>query len=286
MHALTIEPPLPFLLPELRDVTIALIGCGGTGSHIAQGLARLATHCRETNGPRITLAFVDGDTVEPKNVGRQLFSAADIGKNKAQALAARFSAVFGLSILAFPHMLEHQLVRAEGMGILVGAVDSAAGRRAIRDQMARGNSPWWLWLDCGNHEASGQVVVGSAGHAPGMFGVLKNGLCTRLPSAPLIYPELLEDAPARPRADCAAAMEDNAQSLMVNQMMAAVASQYLYDLVIRRRLTTFRTVVDLASLTMRSDPITATALSAASGVSADELHGIKATKRKKKARAA
>jgi hypothetical protein len=41
---------------------------------------------------------------------------------------------------------------------------------------------------------------------------------------------------------------DNAQSLMVNQMMAAICGQYLYDLVIHRRLTRFRTVVDLESL--------------------------------------
>lgn len=287
MRELTIEPPLPYLLPELRDVTIALVGCGGTGSHLAQSLARLAAHCRDTNGPHITLAFVDGDTVEPKNVGRQLFSAADVGKNKAQVLAARFSAVFGLPVVAFPHMLGgQQIAGVRDYGILVGAVDGAAGRQAIANQMRHWNSYWRLWLDCGNHEASGQVVIGSAADARGMFGVLQNGLCTRLPTAPLIYPDLLAEAPIQPRADCAAAMEDNAQSLCVNQMMAAIAAQYLYDLVIRRRLTSFRTVVDLATLTMRSDAITAHNLSAAVGVTVDELHGITATKKTKKARRA
>lgn len=277
MQTLTIEPTYPHLIPELRTVSIALVGCGGTGSHIAQSLARLAAHCRDSGGPRIDLAFIDGDTVEAKNVGRQLFSVADIGKNKAQALAARFSAVFGLEINAFPHMLSAQRLRLEGYGILVGAVDGAVGRRALRESLSSG---FRLWLDCGNHEHSGQVVVGSATAAQQLVGALKLGVCAALPTAPLIYPELLVDAPARPREDCAAAMQDNAQSLMVNQMMAAIAGQYLYQLVVSRRLTTFRTVVDLASLTMRSDPITATALSAATGLTPAQLRGEKTTKKK------
>jgi hypothetical protein len=51
--------------------------------------------------------------------------------------------------------------------------------------------------------------------------------------------------------------------------------------VIKRRLTTFRTVIDLQSLTMRSDPITARALAEATGLSVNQL-----TKTKKKKRAA
>lgn len=270
MQTLTIDPAVPFLIPESPTVTIVIVGCGGTGSHIAQAAARLAAHCRDAGGPQILLGLMDADTVEAKNVGRQLFSVADIGTNKAVALAGRFSAVFGLQVAAFPHMLGEQRLGHGGYGVLIGAVDGAAGRRALRTQQEAWG--WDLWLDCGNHEASGQVVVGST--ADDMTGALKlPGLCSRLPSAPLLYPELLRDAPARPRADCAAAMQDNAQSLMVNQMMAAIASQYLYQIVVRRRLTTFQTVVDLDSLAMRSDPITAANLSRATGLTVAQLRG-------------
>lgn len=279
MQPLTIEPTYPYLIPELRRVAIALIGCGGTGSHIAQTLARLAAHCRDTGGPQLDLTFIDGDTVEAKNVGRQLFSVADIGRNKAQVLAARFAAVFGLPIAAIPVMLTTQrLTIADSYGIVVGAVDSAAGRRAIAARC--GAPPARLWLDCGNHEHSGQVVVGSATIREHLVGALKLGVCGALPTAPLIYPELLIDTPSQPRADCAAAMQDNAQSLMVNQMMAAIAGQYLYQIVLHRRLTTFRTVVDLGSLTMRSDAITSANLSTATGLTLAELRGEK-TKRVK-----
>jgi PRTRC genetic system ThiF family protein len=278
MQTLQIDPVFPYVLPEQHDVTIALVGCGGTGSHIAQSLARLAAHCRDTGGPAVQLVFLDGDVVEPKNVGRQLFSMADVGTNKAQALAARFSAVFGLRIVALPQMIaeQEQLTRSQGsQGIVIGAVDGAAGRRAIEKQLNAGG--WRIWLDCGNHESSGQVCVGSATHLQQMRGALRAGFCARLPAPSLVYPELLKDAPKKRRADCAAAMQDNAQSLMVNQTMAAIAAQYLYQLVVRRRLTTFRTVVDLDTLTMRSDPITARALVQATGLAETDLEAPIAT---------
>jgi PRTRC genetic system ThiF family protein len=288
MQTLSIDPPIPFLLPPHETVSIVVVGCGGTGSHIAQSAARLAAHCRSINGPQIQLVLIDGDMVEEKNVGRQLFSAADVGRNKAQVLAARFSTVFGLEIVAIPHMLGGQELglsnRRDHYGIIVGAVDTGAARRAIEDTFDR-TTNLHLWLDCGNHESSGQVVVGRSLQPSHLLGALKLGVCARLPGPPLVYPELLKDAPPRPRADCAAAMLDGAQSLMVNQMMAAIAGQYLYDLIVGRKLTTFRTVVDLGSLTMRSDPITARNLSSATGLTEAQLLGLEPLKEPKKKKA-
>jgi PRTRC genetic system ThiF family protein len=272
MQTLTIDPAVPYLLPSDRPIVIALVGCGGTGSHIAQSLARLAAHCHALGGPSVELGFIDGDRVEHCNVGRQLFSASEVGRNKAQTLAARFSAALGLSIMAIPEMATALLLcerviapPRDALGILVGAVDGAAGRKALHDALK--SESWHVWLDCGNHESSGQVVVGTTtdlkrlGRAFGLPGV-----CAALPAPSMVYPDLLVAPPPRPRADCAAAMEDNAQSLMVNQAMAAVAAEYLYNLVVRRRLTTFETVVDLAGLAMRSTPITAANLARVTGL--------------------
>jgi PRTRC genetic system ThiF family protein len=279
MQPLQIDPPTPFIVPP-GHVNVTLVGCGGTGSHIAQSLARLAAHCRDTGSASISNCLIEGDRVENRNVGRQLFSVADVGKNKAQVLAARFSAVFGLGITAVPQMLEpNQALGQSGYGILVGAVDGAAGRRAIANQLDTRN--WRLWIDCGNHEHSGQVVVGTTLTSDHMHKAVQLGMCAKLPVAPLLYPELLKDVSVRPREDCAAAMEDNAQSLMVNQMMAGIASQYLYQIVVQRRLTTFQTVIDLSSLSMRSTPITVAQLASACNVPIDHITGTKTTKAKK-----
>jgi molybdopterin/thiamine biosynthesis adenylyltransferase len=54
--------------------TLAVFGCGGTGSHVAAGLARLEKAINELGGkfPKVTIC--DPDVVEQPNVGRQLFS--------------------------------------------------------------------------------------------------------------------------------------------------------------------------------------------------------------------
>jgi len=289
MQTLSIDPPIPFVLPSDLPVHAILVGCGGTGSHIAQSLARLASHLRDTGGRPLHLTFIDGDVVERKNVGRQLFCPAEIGQNKAQTLAARLSAALGLSIAAISEMATIDLLRRlrgrSDLTILVGAVDSATGRGAIADLLADHTPP--IWLDCGNHEHSGQVAVGNTVNRELLRGCLSlGGICAALPSPHLVYPDLLKEAPVRPRADCAAAMEDNAQSLMVNQQIAAVAAQYLYQIVVRRQLTMFCTTVDLGGLVMRSLPITARAIAEAVGLAPGDLTEQPKKTTKKKARAA
>lgn len=55
-----------------------IIGCGGIGSWLAPSLCLLVG--------RENLVLVDGDSIEEKNLNRQLFSERDIGKYKVHAL--------------------------------------------------------------------------------------------------------------------------------------------------------------------------------------------------------
>lgn len=59
-----------------------IIGCGGVGTWLLPSLKLLV--------PGEKIVLVDGDTIEKKNLDRQLFDQTAIGKNKADALAARF----------------------------------------------------------------------------------------------------------------------------------------------------------------------------------------------------
>ena len=51
-----------------RFDTIALVGCGGTGGFLAEGLCRLLL-----GYPQLHLLLIDGDRVEESNLGRQNF---------------------------------------------------------------------------------------------------------------------------------------------------------------------------------------------------------------------
>src|SRR5690349_17496888 len=63
---------------KLTSATATLIGAGGIGSEVGEGL------CRKGIGH---LRIFDHDVVEHTNLNRQHFFKADLGRNKAQQLA-------------------------------------------------------------------------------------------------------------------------------------------------------------------------------------------------------
>lgn len=68
-----------FFKPEMCKERIHILGCGATGSTVAENLVRFGL----TN-----LVLYDFDTVEPHNIANQMFRAIDIGKPKVEALAS------------------------------------------------------------------------------------------------------------------------------------------------------------------------------------------------------
>jgi len=251
-----IERVYPLLVGEPDYFDITLVGCGGTGSHLALALARLAFHVREGGRGEVRLTFVDGDRVEPKNIGRQNFSPPEVGRYKAETLAERFNRAFGLNIRHVNRMFERSLLShsPRAFPILVGAVDNAFARRDIAEAVAWRRGKLW-WLDCGNLYAAGQVLFGNSGEWDVRSAFPGTGFCHSLPSPGLLKPSLLRPRP-EPRAEsCAELTAREAQSLMVNQAMATFAGQYLYRLVVLRRLEHFMTVVDLEAGASYSHPI-------------------------------
>lgn len=249
---------------EATRATILLVGCGGTGSFAALHLARLAWAARQ-RGLDIGLVFVDPDHVEEKNVGRQNFCPAEIGQPKAKALASRYSLAFGLPVRAITaafraDMLQHLRGGFNAHLLVVGAVDSPAARGAIHQAMLECQRPaaqtWWL--DAGNGEYSGQVLLGNSGKMRPQLSPL--GVCTMLPLPSVQEPGLIEgldEAPAdRPELSCAELLALDAQSLMINQAMAGWLGLYAYRLLLGRDLDLMATYLDLAGGVARSVAIT------------------------------
>ncbi|MGB9825980.1 MAG: ThiF family adenylyltransferase, partial [Desulfofundulus sp.] len=82
-------------------IRLVIAGTGGTGGILVQNLAHYVYGMRYRRD-RIQIILVDGDVVEERNVGRQKFTLEDVGHNKAERLAIRYSDVFGLDIQYVP----------------------------------------------------------------------------------------------------------------------------------------------------------------------------------------
>lgn len=85
-----------------RAATVTLVGCGGLGTNTGLALARKGID---------RLVLLDGDTVETKNLTRQLFFWNDVGRNKALRLAKHLTrhGVFPTRIQAFPYYFDEAL---------------------------------------------------------------------------------------------------------------------------------------------------------------------------------
>jgi PRTRC genetic system ThiF family protein len=227
-----------------RIDSIMVVGLGGTGSQVGRSLARLLYDMKSRGLHIPSLHFVDPDRVEAKNVGRQMFTPADVGRYKAEVLANRFSLALGLPI-RFSNVAFHG---AQYRTLVIGCVDNHEARKAIHDKLSIMNLPW---IDCGNHFASGQVILGTTARAESVQP--KDGKFFNLPYAPLVFPQLLEPEPPRAvELSCADLVAQGDQHLFINDMIATVAMQYVYKLLLRQPITSFMTFVDLDTVTVKS----------------------------------
>lgn len=110
---------------KLRRLSVAVIGCSGTGSPTIEMLARLGIG---------TLVLVDPDKVEEKNLNRILNSTivdAKTGAAKVDVMKRAVDAMgLGTRVITFAHNLyEPDVVRAvAACDVVFGCVDSAEGR--------------------------------------------------------------------------------------------------------------------------------------------------------------
>ena len=124
--------PIYFNYPLVR---IYVVGCGGTGSFLVPHLCRLANWF-DAADKRVSITLIDFDRIEEKNLYRQNFCQAELGYNKAQALAVRYKAMFPkLTIGAIEHQASAISLDRSTPTVIVGCVDNAAARKSIEELM-------------------------------------------------------------------------------------------------------------------------------------------------------
>ena len=218
-----------------RPVKIVMLGAGGTGGHIAPHLYRLLYSLDRP----VRFIICDGDVVEDKNLVRQNFTPADLGENKAQVLAERYSTVFGMETEYVPSFVESEdqlrtlltpdytwqtqpghaySVRVPELVLLIGAVDNNKSRQLCHRIFYQ--APELIYIDSGNGEFTGQVVCG-----------VRRGGKTYYPPIGAVYPDVLVETDKFPtELSCAEASVSAPQSMAANITAATVVVDMIYNI--------------------------------------------------------
>ncbi|MDR3278391.1 MAG: ThiF family adenylyltransferase [Oscillospiraceae bacterium] len=227
-------------------VKIILLGAGGTGGYIAPHLYRVA----HTLARDVRIIIADGDVVEKKNLIRQNFAPCDVGGNKAEIMARRYSGVFGMETEYIPNFIENEenlqkllLPQEFSRGyrqkpirelvILIGAVDNNRSRQMChRAFLSAGNL---IYIDSGNGEYTGQIVCG-----------VRRGGRTMAEPIGALYPDVLTDDEKFPtELSCAERSVSAPQSISANLFASTAVASLLYNLLVSGNL-------DVRSLTFSS----------------------------------
>lgn len=235
--------------PELlrEQIRIALVGLGGTGSEMLAILRNMAiTLDAITDGKtELIVEAWDGDHVSAANIGRQGFYSGDIGFNKAETLISRTNMFYGLRWIARPSHYPTEAI-SNSCDLLISCTDSARFRAKLAQSWQQQNRHL-LWLDTGNGQFSGQVVLGHLGSSSKKT----------LPNVFDLFPELdsmLDDD--EPSCSTAAAIAK--QDLMVNRMAATWAGTLLWNLIRHGCIQEHGVIFDIRkmqSLPIRIDPL-------------------------------
>lgn len=207
-------------LPTINNLSIYLIGTGGTGGFAFTNLARLLA------GANAPISIFDGDIVEPKNLKRQQFGKADIDSPKAQALADWASR----TILDCPtigvindYVTDSDELLAgiclstpdDAVPLIISAVDNVETRKLINQALE--DLPEYIAIDSGNHDQGGQVVL-----TTNLEVVESQGFETpkqvKLANMLQVYPEIANINDKNPGLEqsCDDVVESEPQAMMAN----------------------------------------------------------------------
>jgi PRTRC genetic system ThiF family protein len=227
------------LLQPYNPVTVNLIGAGGTGGQVLTALARMNHALIALGHAGLFVRVFDDDKVDAANLGRQLFTTAELGLFKSVALINRINRFFGTNWKAeierysrdiLPRMDEATAV------ITISCVDTVQARfeiadvlRAVRKQYhGRGNAKYWM--DFGNSRDGGQVVLSTLGE----IAQPASALYQTVKSLPLVTDEFKDLLLSAEQSDntpsCSLAEALTKQDLFINSALANCGASLLWQL--------------------------------------------------------
>ena len=231
----------------MEGVNIILVGVGGTGGYTASYLIRYLGGIRQDLRSRVSVTLIDPDTFSIKNLGRQLCTEKDIGKNKAEVISMRYTSLHKITespVAYIPEAVKRieditSLIKLDQTNIIIDCVDKTTPRNIIHKALksvydSRQTVALYL-ISAGNEEYTGQVAWGAAlrhNGTPQLFSPK-----TRFESEPYMFsvpmpykkmPRLMDMALDKAEAalSCAERAASNIQTLNANQTAATIAFNF------------------------------------------------------------
>ncbi|UJP64047.1 PRTRC system ThiF family protein [Mongoliitalea daihaiensis] len=223
-----------YLLEDQHDITVVLIGAGGSGSFMLSNLARINYALIKMGRKGLYTIVMDPDTVSEFNVGRQLFSPSDVGRNKAEVLVERINRAYGTSWAHSSKKIDVNTKKIEG-NIIITCVDNVKARKQVKKVFGQKIDEIYFknhyWLDMGNDKDFGQVILSDLKELPDIF---------------TLYPKLKDGKKDGP--SCSMAESLNRQSLFINSTVTQFASVILFDLLTKAQIENHGVFLNLNSM--------------------------------------
>ncbi|WP_025146085.1 PRTRC system ThiF family protein [Pedobacter jeongneungensis] len=220
----------PRLYNALNPVKIALIGVGGTGSHMLTCLSKINHALLQLEHAGLQVTVFDDDLVSESNIGRQLFSASEIGLNKGIALVNRINRFFGTGWKA--QETKFPIKSLSNYDFIISCVDNVKTRLDISVEWKNTvnfKTPLY-WMDFGNSKKTGQVILSSISNIKQPDSDQFEPI-SRLPLITEDYPTLLQQSEVADDApSCSLAEALEKQDLFINPALANFGSSILWSM--------------------------------------------------------
>ena len=229
----------PYLINPTHPITVAVIGCGGTGSRLLTELVKVHLALRSKDHPGLMVIACDPDMVTNANQARQMFYEEDVGQNKATVLINRINANYGFNWKAIPNTFQHMIqyvtlffpgekVHGQGANVIMSCLDKIDQRAELiymvrrKERFRYGDtSKLYYMFDFGNGKEHGQIILSS--HNCEKKRKLRDMMS--------IYPDVFQQKEKEDEPSCSLAMALNRQSLFINGFLAIHGAAWLYEMI-------------------------------------------------------
>jgi PRTRC genetic system ThiF family protein len=266
----TIHYTADYIVNPAHPVTINVIGCGGTGSQVLNSLARMHSALKALGHPGLFVRAIDPDKVSAANMGRQLFSPADINSYKCISLVGRINRFFGTDWEGVP-LSYHSNSKTKTANITISCVDTGAARKEIKAALTKAfqvtvpkrvtnyayyephQEPYerpYYWMDFGNMQDRGQVVIGTINKIT--QPKQSEFLCKdSLPTIDKLHPDIFKDNKKDDQGpSCSLAEALNKQDLFINTNLANMGLDILWKMFREMRIKYHGCYVNLETLSV------------------------------------